>query len=545
MIESKTSIWNELQAYNQNFSTPLAHLFTTDPQRFERFSFMLDDLLLDLSKCAVTDELFGRLVDLACAAHLEEKRDAMFAGEPINETEQRSVLHVALRNRSDRPIMVAGCDVMPAVRHEFARQRDFAEGVRSGTLGGTGGRFRDVVNIGIGGSDLGPAMATLALAPYHDGPRLHYVSNVDSADLSDTLRGLDPRTVLFIIASKTFTTQETMANARSARAWLVDALGESAVGSHFAAVSTALDKIRAFGIAQERTFGFWDWVGGRYSLWSAVGLPLMIAIGAKNFARMLKGGYVIDEHFRTAPLAENLPVLLGLVGIWHRNFCGYPSRAIIPYEQRLARLPAYLQQLDMESNGKRVTRSGQNVQHATGPVIWGEVGTNGQHAFFQLLHQGSDVIPVEFLIAAEGHEPNMAEHHDMLIANCLAQSEALMIGRTQEAAAAQLLAVGMNKEEAVRLAPHRVFSGNRPSLTILYRKLDPFTLGRLIALYEHRVFVEAAVWDIHAFDQWGVELGKELANLLLPAVQGDPSVSPSNASTAGLLTHVQRLRRSL
>ena len=400
----------------------------------------------------------------------------------------------------------------------------FAQAVRLGEprgVGAGGQKFTDVINIGIGGSDLGPAMTTLALAPYHDGPHLHFVSNVDGAHIFDTLKTLNPATTLILIASKTFTTIETMTNAATARAWIAGALGEAAVGTHFAAISTALDKVAAFGISSDRVFGFWDWVGGRYSIWSSIGLPLMIAIGSQRFVEFLRGAHAIDEHFRSAPLDKNLPVLMALVGVWHRNICGYAARAVIPYDQRLSRFAAYLQQLDMESNGKSVTLSGAPVTTKTGPLVWGETGTNGQHAFFQLLHQGTDVIPVEFLVAARAHEPAaMAAHHTLLLANCLAQSEALMRGRTLAEAKAGLLAAGRSVAEADRLAPHRVFPGNRPSITIAYPLLDPATLGKLIALYEHRVFVEAAIWDINAFDQWGVELGKELATGLQPVVEG-------------------------
>jgi glucose-6-phosphate isomerase len=521
----------------------LRALFAEDPGRFARFSATLDDLLVDFSKTAVREETVELLLALADRAGVAGKRDAMFAGEPINVTEGRAVLHVALRNRANRPILVGGRDVMPDVDETFERLFAFAEGVRRGTIAAADRRpFTDVVNIGIGGSDLGPAMVTAALAPFHDGPRLHFVSNVDGAHLADALKTLDPARTLVIVASKTFTTIETMTNARSARRWIAGALGEAAVGAHFAAVSTALDKVEAFGIAAERTFGFWDWVGGRYSVWSAIGLPVMIAIGAECFEEFLSGAHALDEHFRTAPLAENLPVLLGLVGVWHRDVCGYPARAILPYDQRLARLPAYLQQLDMESNGKRVTKDGKPVARPTGPLVWGEPGTNGQHAFYQLLHQGTDVIPAEFLVAAEGYEPDMADHHALLVANCLAQSEALMRGRTLEEARAQLAAAGRTPAEVERLAPHKVFPGNRPSVTIAYRRLDPYTLGRLVALYEHRVFVEAAIWDINAFDQWGVELGKELATELLPVVEGEADAAGRDASTAGLVAHLASLR---
>ncbi len=379
--------------------------FAADPQRFQHFSAQLDGFLLDWSKCNVSKRTMQLLQLLATSAEVARKRDAMISGAAINATENRAVLHVALRNRSNRPVLVDGKDVMPAVNDALKRMAAFATGLRAGTITAAGGaKFTDVVNIGIGGSDLGPAMATLALAPYHDGPRLHFVSNVDGAHIADTLARLDPATTLIIVASKTFTTIETMTNAQTARRWIVKHLGEAAVAAHFAAISTALDKVDAFGIGADRTFGFWDWVGGRYSIWSAIGLPLMIAIGAQDFGDFLDGAHALDEHFRTAAFDSNLPVLLGLLGVWHRNVCGYGSRAVIPYDQRLQRLPAYLQQLDMESNGKRVTRAGEPVAEKTGPVVWGEPGTNGQHAFFQLLHQGTDVIPVEFLIAAESHE---------------------------------------------------------------------------------------------------------------------------------------------
>ncbi len=516
--------------------------FAKDAGRFDKYSAGLDDLLLDFSKCAVDRKVMELLFRLARAADIAGQRDRMFGGDAINFTEGRSVLHVALRDQSGKPVMAGGKDVMPGVRDVLRNMGAFADGLRSGAIAGhNGGPITDVVNIGIGGSDLGPAMATLALAPYHDGPRLHFVSNVDGAHLADTIRTLNPASTLFIIASKTFTTLETMANARAARKWIASALGEPAVGAHFAAVSTALDKVGAFGIAAERTFGFWDWVGGRYSLWSAIGLPLMIAIGPQNFQRFLAGGHAMDEHFRTAPPEKNLPMLYALIGVWHRDVCGYATRAIIPYDQRLSRLPAYLQQLDMESNGKRVTREGKPSRIPTGPIVWGEPGTNGQHAFFQLLHQGTDVIPVEFMIAAEGHEPDMRGQHQMLMANCLAQSEALMRGRTLEEAQAQLLAMGRSKAEAKALAPHRVFPGNRPTITIAYKMLDPFTLGRLIALYEHRVFSEAAIWDINAYDQWGVELGKELATALQPVVEGKSDSAGRDSSTTGLVNHLRGL----
>jgi glucose-6-phosphate isomerase len=466
----------------------------------------------------------------------------MFEGAPINITEKRAVLHTALRNLADRAILVDGKDVMLEIRDELERLCHFAEGVRSGSIGtAKGENFSDVIHIGIGGSDLGPVMTVQALAPYHDGPRLHFVSNVDGAHFADTIRRLDPARTLVIVASKTFTTIETMTNADAARRWLAEALGQDAATSHLVALSNAVDRCAEFGVARGRIFGFGEWVGGRYSIWSSIGLPLLLAIGAARFREFLAGAFAMDEHFRRAPPRENLPVLLGLLGVWHRVACAHPSRAILPYDQRLHRLPAYLQQLDMESNGKGVTLSGQPVKRPTGPIVWGEPGTNGQHAFYQLLHQGVDVIPCEFIIAAQGHESHLANHHLLLIANCLAQSEALMIGRSAAEAAARHFQNSGNAAEAKMLAPHKAFPGNRPSVTIAYRKLDPYALGRLIALYEHRVFVEAAIFNINAFDQWGVELGKELATNLLPIVSGVESAGDKDPSTRGLVAHLGKL----
>ncbi|ESZ70845.1 glucose-6-phosphate isomerase [Mesorhizobium sp. L103C119B0] len=532
-----------LRAARAAASGTMREAFVADPKRFETFSASDGDLLLDWSKCAVDQRTMELLEKLAAAADLEGRRAAMFSGKKINITEDRAVLHTALRNLAGKGVTVDGQDVKADVLSVLDAMGAFADAIRSGkAAGATGKKITDIVNIGIGGSDLGPAMATLALAPYHDGPRAHYVSNIDGAHIHDTLKGLSAETTLFIIASKTFTTVETMTNAETAREWVQKALGKEAVGKHFAAVSTALDLVSKFGIEADRVFGFWDWVGGRYSLWGAIGLPVMIAIGPRNFRAFLDGAHEMDEHFRTAPLQKNLPALLGLVGWWHRVICGYPARAVIPYDQRLSRLPAYLQQLDMESNGKGVTLDGTPVTTPTGPLVWGEPGTNGQHAFFQLLHQGTDFIPVEFLAAAVGHEPDLKHQHDLLLANCLAQSEALMKGRTLDEARAQMLAKGMKPADVDRIAPHRVFSGNRPSVTILYRKLDPRTFGRLIALYEHRVFVEGTLFNINSFDQWGVELGKELATGLLPVVEGKESAAKRDASTAGLVARIQQLR---
>ncbi|AJY45329.1 glucose-6-phosphate isomerase [Martelella endophytica] len=525
------------EAAKNSAATDLRAAFAADPDRFAKFSISFEDLLMDFSKTAINDEILSLLVKLAAETGVEDKRAAMFSGEKINITEDRAVLHTALRNRSNTPVMVDGADVMPDVNAVLAAMGTFAEGIRSGTIkGATGKAFTDVVNIGIGGSDLGPAMTTLALAPFHDGPKLHYVSNVDGAHIADTIKDLDPATTLFIVASKTFTTIETMTNAKTARTFIADALGEEAVGHHFCAVSTALDKVAAFGIEEERVFGFWDWVGGRYSIWSAIGLPLMIAIGADDFGRFLDGAHAMDNHFREAPVTGNLPFMLGLLGYYQRVVLGYPSRAVIPYDQRMSRFAAYLQQLDMESNGKSVTIESEDVTTPTGPIVWGEPGTNGQHAFFQLLHQGTNIIPIEFMIAANGFEPELRHQHQLLMANCLAQSEALMKGRTLDEAKAQLLAKGADEATAAKIGPHRVFSGNRPSITFVYDSLTPYALGRMIALYEHRVFVEGVLFGINSFDQWGVELGKELATGLLPVVSGKESADGHDSSTAGLVS---------
>ncbi len=538
-----SNLWRDVHEHGERArGLSMRTLFADDSRRFETFSRRLDDMLFDASKTTLSAQSLASLFALARSRGVEDKRDAMFAGEAINVTEGRAVLHTALRNRSGRAVLVDGRDVMPDVKAVLASLGAFCEAVRGGSLAASDGKpFTDVLNIGIGGSDLGPVMATGALAPCHDGPRVHFVSNIDGAHLADTLKGLDPARTLVNVASKTFTTVETMTNAQSARGWIVGALSEAAVADHFCAVSTALDKVAAFGIDPSRVFGFWDWVGGRYSVWSAVGLPLMLAIGPGRFGEFLAGAHVMDEHFRTAPLEDNLPVWLALIGIWHRNGCGFATRAVLPYDQRLARLPAYLQQLDMESNGKSVTVSGSPVGMPTGPVVWGEPGTNGQHAFLQLLHQGTEPIPAEFLLAAEGHEPEYRHHHAILAANALAQAEALMLGRTLEEAEAQLAARGVPASEARRLAPHRTFPGNRPSTMLAYRRLDPFTLGRIIALYEHRVFVEAAIWDINAFDQWGVELGKELATGLQAIVEGKQPADGRDGSTAGIVGWLGKL----
>jgi glucose-6-phosphate isomerase len=525
-------------------ATDIRAAFAADPQRFSRFTASLDDLLMDYSKTAVNDEIMTLLVKLAETGGVAAKRDEMFAGKAINFTENRAVLHTALRNRSNTPVLVDGKDVMSDVNGVLAAMGKFADGIRSGALkGATGKAITDVINIGIGGSDLGPVMATLALAPFHDGPRAHFVSNIDSAHIADILKQVQPETTLFIVASKTFTTIETMTNAQTARNFISKALGERAVQHHFAAVSTALDKVSAFGIESDRVFGFWDWVGGRYSIWSAIGLPLMIAVGPENFGKFLDGAHAVDNHFRQAPFTKNLPVLLGLIGFYHRNVLGYATRAILPYDQRLSRFPAYLQQLDMESNGKGVTIDGTPVEGNSGPVVWGEPGTNGQHAFYQLIHQGTSIIPAEFMIAANAFEPDLRHQHQLLVANCLAQSEALMKGRTFEEAKSQLTSKGMDDKKADFIAPHRVFTGNRPSVTFVYDKLTPYALGRLIALYEHRVFVEGVLFRINSFDQWGVELGKELATGLLPVVEGKESAAGHDSSTQGLVAALAKLAK--
>ena len=534
----------ELRAYREKIAgTTVAAMFAGDSDRFNRFHVDLGDLLFDYSKHRVDEGALAALMRLARAMDLEAKRDRMFAGDIVNPTEHRPALHTALRNFSGKPVLVDGKDVMPEVEAERARVAAFATGIRDGSIkGATGHTLTDIVNIGIGGSDLGPAMAARALAPYGSPQiRTHFVSNVDGADLGDTLAELDPARTLFIVSSKTFTTLETMTNARSARAWMVAALGEAAVPHHFAAVSTKLDLVAQFGIQSGRVFGFWDWVGGRYSIWSSIGLALTIAIGPQQFESFLRGGYEIDTHFREAPLERNIPVLMGMLGVWYRNVWNFETQAVIPYDQRLGRFPAYLQQLDMESNGKHVHLDGSHVRENTGPVVWGEPGTNGQHAFFQLLHQGTEIVPIDFLVAAE---PTKADekHHEILVSNCLAQSQALMRGRDLAEVKAVLAKSGMEPADIEALAPHKVFEGNRPTSTFMYKKLDPRMLGRLIALYEHRVFTMAAIWETNPFDQWGVELGKELASKLGPIVaDASASTTDLDGSTAGLVAHRRAL----
>ncbi|MDA9789468.1 glucose-6-phosphate isomerase [Amylibacter sp.] len=507
-----------------------------DPQRFDHFSARCGDFLMDYSKTNLDGDTKSALLELAQSAHVAQKRDAMFGGEKINETEGRAVLHTALRNLSQTAVHVDGENVMLGVLATLDQMKTFANGIRSGQIATASGQpFSDVVNIGIGGSDLGPVMVNVALAPYADGPKVHFVSNIDGADITDTLQGLNPATTLLIIASKTFTTIETMTNAQTAKDWLLRDVDERDISKHLAALSTAQAKTAGFGVPADRVFGFEDWVGGRYSVWGPIGLSLMLAIGPDDFTDFLEGAEEMDRHFVDAPLEDNLPVMLALVGIWHANICGYDTRAVLPYDQRLLRLPAYLQQLDMESNGKGVSMDGKPLERHSGPIVWGEPGTNGQHAFYQMIHQGTRTIPCEFLVARRGHETHLAHQHRLLLANCLAQSEALMIGRDMDTARELMAQQGLEGSELERQAAHRVFTGNRPSVTMMYDVLDPRTLGKIIALYEHRVFVEGVIWGINSFDQWGVELGKILATQMLPLIEGDAISEGKDGSTRGLL----------
>jgi len=523
---------------------PTRAMFAADPQRFATFHVAIDGLLFDYSKQRVTAETMALLYDLARAAGLEARRAALFGGETVNPTEGRAAMHMALRNVTPgKPMLAQGKDVMPEVIAVRDRMGAFSEAVRTGAIKASNGeRFTDIVNIGIGGSDLGPAMAARALAPFIPKHlKLHFVSNVDGADLGDVLKAVPLETTLFIVCSKTFTTLETMTNARSARAAVAAKLGEAAVADHFCAVSTQLDKIAEFGIKQDRVFGFWDWVGGRYSVWSAIGLSVMIGIGRDHFHEFLAGGQDIDEHFVSAPLDKNIPALMGLVEVWNHNILDYSTQAVIPYDQRLGRFPAYLQQLEMESNGKHTQLDGSPADMATSPVIFGEPGTNGQHAFFQMLHQGTEPVPIDFLLAAKPTDADQ-HHHDLLAANCFAQGEALMRGRTLEEVEAQLKKQGLDDAAIAKLAPHKTFSGSRPTSTFLYTSLTPRTLGRLIALYEHKVFTMGVVWNIGSFDQWGVELGKELAGRLVPIVSdAHASTAELDSSTAGLIESMRRL----
>lgn len=542
---TQSTVWLALAHHRQQMEgVHLRDLFAQDATRFERFSLRFDDILFDYSKNRITKNTLDLLVALARQASVDNAIEAMFSGAKINTTEDRAVLHVALRNRSNRPIAVDGADVMPEVNAVLAKMRTFSEAIRSGAWQGyTGKAITDVVNIGIGGSDLGPKMVTRALTPYGKaGLRVHFVSNVDGTDMAETLQRVDPATTLFLVASKTFTTQETMTNAHSARAWfLAAAQDEAAVAKHFAALSTNEQAVREFGIDPANMFEFWDWVGGRYSLWSAIGLSIAIYIGMDNFEELLGGAHAVDEHFRTAPFAENIPVIMALLGIWYNNFYGAETHAILPYDQTMERFADYFQQGDMESNGKSVTTEGRWVDYDTGPVIWGQPGTNGQHAFYQLIHQGTKLIPCDFLAPAQSHHP-MGKHHPILLSNFFAQTEALAMGKTLDEVRAELTKQGVSGEQLELLVAAKTFTGNRPTNSFLFEKLTPATLGKLIAFYEHKIFVQGVIWGINSFDQMGVELGKVMASAILPELTGDDAVSSHDSSTNGLINYYKQLR---
>ena len=538
----------QLQAhYDQIKDRQMRDLFAEDPTRFATFSRQFNDILLDFSKNRITTETLDLLLQLASEAGLPDAIERMFSGDVINQTEGRAVLHTALRNRSNTPVLVDGQDVMPDINAVLERMKMFTERVRSGAWTGyTGQAITDVVNIGIGGSDLGPVMVTEALKPYADDKKLrvHFVSNIDGTHIYETLQVVNPETTLFLIASKTFTTQETMTNAQTARQWFLDNGGaDSDVAKHFAALSTNQAAVEKFGIDPANMFGFWDWVGGRYSLWSAIGMSIALYVGFDNFAELLAGGHDMDGHFRDAPFAQNLPVILALMGIWYNNFFGAQTEAILPYDQSMHRFAAYFQQGDMESNGKSVDRNGQPVDYQTGPIIWGEPGTNGQHAFYQLIHQGTKLIPGDFLAPAISQRP-IGEHHKILMANFFAQPEALMNGKTEAEAADELRKAGKSEDEIEKLAPFKMFPGNRPTNSILFEKLTPRTLGRLIALYEHKIFTQGVIWNIFSFDQWGVELGKQLASKILPELQDNQPVTTHDSSTNGLIRAYKAMREN-
>ena len=537
--------WKALEEHKRELdSTDLKQLFSIDPDRFHRFKRSHETVLVDFSKNLITDKTLELLFKLAEDCQVKTFIEKMFKGDKINITEDRAVLHVALRNRSNRPIEVDGQDVMPEVNAVLQKMRTFAEAVRSGEKKGfTGKVFTDVVNIGIGGSDLGPVMVTEALKPWwKEGLKPHYVSNIDGTHVSEVLKSLDPETTLFCVASKTFTTQETITNAKSARDWLLKALGDKkAVASHFVALSTNAKEVEEFGIDTNNMFEFWDWVGGRYSLWSAIGLSIAIVIGPDAFEDLLAGAHSVDEHFRTAAFSENIPVLMALIGVWYHNFHGAESHAILPYDQYLHRFPAYFQQGDMESNGKGVDRDGRPINnYTTGPIIWGEPGTNGQHAFYQLIHQGTRFVPCDFIAPVFSNNP-IGDHHDILLANFFAQTEALMVGRGPEDVRAELEASGQDYNEG--LVTHKTFTGNRPTTSFLVERVDPRTLGQLVALYEHKIFVQGIIWNINSFDQWGVELGKKLAKTILSELQADGQVSSHDSSTNGLINHYKSKRK--
>jgi glucose-6-phosphate isomerase len=535
---TRSPAWQDLSSHQSTLSKQtMRELFATDANRSDKFSLRLDGLLFDYSKNLITEETLALLINLARQSNLDDWIKRQFNGEKINTSESRAVLHTALRCPPDRTVLVDGKNIIPDVHRVLAHIRRYTEAVRSGAaLGHTGKKIRHIVNIGIGGSALGPLMVCEALKPFGSNDlTTHFVSNVDATDIAETLKKLDAETTLFIISSKTFTTQETLTNARTARAWLVDCLGtEEAVTKHFAAVSTNLSETSKFGINPENVFEFWDWVGGRYSLWSAIGLPIALYIGMENFEHLLAGARAMDEHFRTAPMEKNMPVILGLLGVWYGNFFGTGSYAILPYDQYLQHFPAYLQQLEMESNGKCVDREGNPVDYDTHFTVWGEPGTNGQHSFYQLIHQGTRMVPADFLAPLTSYNP-IGEHHAMLLSNCFAQTEALMLGKTEAEARAELVAQGLTGDTLEKLLPYKIFPGNRPTNTLLFEKLDPYTLGQLIALYEQKIFVQSVAWNINAFDQWGVEFGKQLANKLLPELRSTEAIDSHDSSTNNLI----------
>ena len=544
---TETESWSLLSRhFEQLRHVHMRDLFAGDPDRFRRFSLRFDEILVDYSKNRVTDETLRLLIALAEECRVSDAVEQMFSGAKINETENRAVLHVALRNRRNVPVCVDGQDVMPEINAVLKKMEEFSGKVNSGEWKGyTGKRITDIVNIGIGGSDLGPVMVTECLKPYAKaGLCVHFVSNVDGTHITETLKGLNPRTTLFMIASKTFTTQETMTNAFTAREWFLStAKSPKRIRKHFVAISTNAEKVEAFGIDRENMFVFWDWVGGRYSLWSAIGLSIACYIGFGNFLDLLTGAFEMDRHFREAPLDRNIPVILALIGIWYNNFFGAETEVILPYDQYMHRFPAYFQQGNMESNGKSVDRTGNTVTYQSGPVIWGEPGTNGQHAFYQLIHQGTKLIPADFLAPALSHNP-IGEHHPILLSNFFAQTEALMKGKTRDDALEELRREGRSEEEVQRLLPFRIFEGNRPTNSVLFTKLTPAVLGSLIAMYEHKIFVQGVIWNIFSFDQWGVELGKQLAKKILPELQGEGPVESHDSSTNGLINTFKELRRS-
>ena len=536
--------WQSLERHYSDIKyLSMREEFALDSGRFNRFTVRCEDLLLDYSKNRITKETMEKLIALADAVDMPAWIERMFSGEAINNTEGRAVLHTALRNRSNTPVMVDGKDVMPSVNAVLEQMNKFCNQVHNGEwLGFSGKKITDIVNVGIGGSDLGPAMICDALEPYGiEGIGVHFVSNVDGTDLYTTLEKLNPETTLFVVASKTFTTQETLTNAESARAWFLKSGSQQDVAKHFVAVSTNAEAVAEFGIDTDNMFEIWDWVGGRYSLWSAIGLPIALYIGFDNFERLLDGAHTMDNHFRNQPLKENIPVIMALLGVWYINFFGSQTQAIVPYDHSLARFPSHMQQLDMESNGKVTNRTGKRISYKTGPVIWGTPGTNGQHAYFQLIHQGTQLIPVDFVLPVNSHYPE-ADHQSILLANGLAQSEALMKGKNAEEVRAELVKEGYEGDALEALLPHKVFTGNRPSNTLIFAKLTPEMLGKLVALYEHKVFVQGTIWNINSFDQWGVELGKQLAKAILPNLKEGAEISTHDSSTTSLIKLIRELR---